>query len=76
MMGAGEFMYEIHVRGRLDGAWQEMFEGLSMRLDDSGDTLLTLDSDDQALLHGVLAQLGHRTLTLLSVRRCEGASRR
>jgi hypothetical protein len=73
MMGAGAIIYEIRVSGRLDDAWQEMFEGLSMCID-GGNTLLVLNNDDPALLHGVLAQLGQRNLTLLSVRRYEGAS--
>ncbi|MCJ7641963.1 MAG: hypothetical protein MUO29_08730 [Desulfobacterales bacterium] len=60
-------IYEIRFKGHLDDRWAEWFEGLTITLEDSGDTLLTGPVIDQAALHGLLKKLRDLGLPLLSV---------
>lgn len=64
-------VYEIRLKGHLDDQWAAWFGGLSIVLDDSGDTLLTGPVADQAALHGLLRKVRDLGLTLLSVQ-CVG----
>jgi hypothetical protein len=59
--------YRICVRGRLDSAWAEWFDGLSVTADAEDNTILAGTLADQAALHGVLAKVRDLGLTLLSV---------
>jgi hypothetical protein len=59
--------YEIRVRGHLDARWANQFEGLIIRLEEDGDTLLSGPVVDQAALHGVLKKVRDLGLSLLSV---------
>jgi hypothetical protein len=59
--------YQIRVEGHLDLSWQEWFEGLELRHEASGMTLLVGVLSDQAALHGVLLKISHLGLTLLSL---------
>ena len=59
--------YEIRLRGQLDDRWAEWFEGLTITLEDSGDTVLTGPLIDQAALHGLLRKVRDLGLPLLSV---------
>jgi hypothetical protein len=34
-------LYEIRVKGHLDARWSDWFDGLTITMEDSGDTLLT-----------------------------------
>ena len=49
-------LYEIRVAGHLSDNWAARFEGLSMRHDPDGETVLS-GMLDQAALHGVLAKI-------------------
>jgi hypothetical protein len=60
-------LYEIRVTGHLDARWAEWFEGLTIRLEDNGDTLLTGPVIDQAALHGLLKRVRDLGLPLISV---------
>ena len=40
--------YEIRIRGHLDERWSDWFGGMTITLDESGDTLLTGPVVDQA----------------------------
>ena len=40
--------YEIRLKGHLDDRWAEWFEGLTITLEEDGDTLLTGPVIDQA----------------------------
>ena len=40
--------YEIRVKGHLDDRWADWFEGLTITLEENGDTLLTGPIVDQA----------------------------
>ena len=60
-------LYEIRVRGHLDARWANRFEGLTITLEDNGDTLLTGPVIDQAALHGLLKKVRDLGLQLVSV---------
>ncbi len=59
--------YEIRLKGHLDDRWAEWFEGLTITLEEDGDTLLTGPVIDQAALHGLLKKVRDLGLPLLSV---------
>jgi hypothetical protein len=63
--------YEIRIRGHLGPEWAEWFGGLTITLEDNGDTLLAGPVVDQAALHGLLRQVRDLGMTLLSVTRVE-----
>lgn len=64
-------VYQIRVKGHLDRRWTEWFEGLTITLEDNGDTLLTGPVVDQAALHGLLRKVRDLGLPLLSVTQLE-----
>ncbi len=59
--------YEIRLRGHLDTRWASQFEGLTITLEEDGDTLLTGPVPDQAALHGLLKRVRDLGLPLISV---------
>jgi len=61
--------YEIRFKGHLDDRWSAWFEGLTITLEDNGDTLLTGPVIDQAALHGLLKKVRDLGLLLISVNR-------
>jgi hypothetical protein len=60
-------LYEIRVRGHLDARWANQFEGLTITLEEDGNTLLTGPVIDQAALHGMLKKVRDLGLPLVSV---------
>ena len=52
-------------------SWADWFEGLTITLEDNGDTLLTGPVVDQAALHGLLRKVRDLGMPLISVRRVE-----
>lgn len=60
-------LYEIRVRGHLDTRWANQFEGLTITLEDNGDTHLTGLVVDQSALHGLLKKVRDLGLPLVSV---------
>ena len=60
-------LYAIRIKGHLDGRWAAWFEGLTISLEDNGDTLLTGAVVDQAALHGLLRRVRDLGLPLLAV---------
>ena len=55
--------------GRLGREWTDWFGGLTITLEDNGDTLLTGPVVDQAALHGLLRKVRDLGVPLLSVSR-------
>ena len=64
-------IYHIRVRGHLGSEWSDWFEGLTLTLEDNGDTLLTGPVVDQATLHGLLRKVRDLGMLLISVNRVE-----
>jgi hypothetical protein len=61
--------YQITVKGHLNPNWADRFEGLTITLEDNGETLLSGPVVDQAALHGLLRKVRDLGLPLLSVTR-------
>jgi hypothetical protein len=59
--------YEIRLKGHLDDRWAEWFEGLTITLEEDGNTLLTGQVVDQAALHGLLKKVRDLGMPLVSV---------
>jgi hypothetical protein len=64
-------LYEIRLKGHLNKRWADWFEGLTITLEDNGDTLLTGLVIDQAALHGLLKKVRDLGMPLVSVRPVE-----
>ncbi len=60
-------IYQIRLKGHLAPQWAEWFEGLSITLEDNGETLLSGPVADQAALHGLLKKVRDLGLPLISV---------
>lgn len=61
--------YELRVEGHLTDRWSDWFEGLAIRNDPNGETILSGSLADQAALFGMLAKIQALNLVLVSVRR-------
>jgi hypothetical protein len=69
---SGEPMiYQIRIKGHLGRQWTDWFGGLTITLEDNGDTLLTGPVVDQAALHGLLKKVRDLGMPLLSVIRSQ-----
>ena len=60
-------MYQIRIIGHLDSQWTEWFEGLTITLEENGDTLLTGPVIDQSALYGLLKKVRDLGAPLVSV---------
>ena len=63
------WLYEIRVEGHLSDRWSEWFDGLAIRNDPVGETILSGLFTDQAALFGVLNKIHALNLSLISVNR-------
>jgi hypothetical protein len=63
--------YEIRLQGHLDTRWAAWFDGLSLRLESDGTTVIHGPITDQAALHGLLQKVRDVGLPLVSVNRIE-----
>ena len=60
-------VYEIRVKGHLDGRWSEWFDGLAIANLQNGEAMLSGEIVDQSALHGVLAKVRDLGLPLMAV---------
>jgi hypothetical protein len=65
-------VYQIKIKGHLGGEWTDWFEGLTIKLEDNGNTLLTGPVADQAALHGLIKKVRDLGVPLISVNPVEG----
>ena len=64
-------VYQIRVKGHLGPRWADWFGGMTITLEDNGDTLLTGPVVDQAALHGLLRKVRDLGMPLISAIRVE-----
>jgi hypothetical protein len=60
-------IYQIRLKGHLGHQWTDWFDGMSITLEDNGDTLLKGPVVDQSALHGLLRKVRDLGMPLLSV---------
>ena len=60
-------VYQIRIKGHLGHQWTDWFEGLTITLEDDGDTLLAGPVVDQAALYGLLKKVRDLGMPLLSI---------
>jgi hypothetical protein len=66
---AGPMVYQIRIEGHLGPEWVDWFGGLTIRLKDNGETLLTGPVIDQSALYGLLKKVRDLGMPLVSVNR-------
>jgi len=59
--------YQIRLKGHLSDQWTNWFEGLTITLEENGDTLLTGPIHDQAALFGLLRKIRDLGMQLVSI---------
>jgi hypothetical protein len=62
-------VYQIRIKGHLGPRWRDWFGGMTITLEDNGDTLLTGPVVDQAALHGLLRKVRDLGMPLISAMR-------
>ena len=59
-------VYQIRIKGHLGPRWTDRFGGMTITLEDNGETLLTGPVVDQAALHGLLRKVRDLGMPLIS----------
>jgi hypothetical protein len=60
-------IYQIRIKGQLDSQWTDWFGGLTITLEEGGETVLTGPVVDQAALYALLRKVRDTGLTLIAV---------
>ena len=63
--------YKIRVEGHIGDSWSSWFEGMTIRHEESGQTILSGTLVDEAALHGVLMKIRDLGLPLVEAKREE-----
>ena len=64
-------VYQLRIKGHLGPKWADWFGGMTITLEDNGDTVLTGPVVDQAALHGLLRKVRDLGLPLISATRAQ-----
>ena len=64
-------VYQIRIKDHLGPRWTDWFGGVTIALEDNGDTLLICPVEDQAALHGLLRKVRDLGMPLISAIRVE-----
>ena len=64
-------VYQIRINGHLGPQWTDWFGGVTIALEDNGDTLLTGPVVDQAALYGLLRKVRDLGMPLISTIRVD-----
>lgn len=64
-------VYEIRIKGHLDQEWADWFEGLTLTLEEDGNTLFSGSVIDQSALYASLKRVHQLGLELISVNQIE-----
>jgi hypothetical protein len=59
-------VYQIRIKGHLGSRWTDWFGGMTITLEDNGETLLTGPVVDQAALYGLLRKVRDLGMPLIS----------
>lgn len=60
-------IFQIKIKGHLGQQWADWFEGLTISLEEDGNTILSGTVVDQSALHGILKKIRDLGMPLLSV---------
>ena len=71
---ASPIVYHIRVNGHISESWSSWFEGLTIRHEETGETVISGPLIDQAALYGVLLKLRDLGLPLVEVKRVAAVS--
>jgi len=61
------YQTEIHVKGKINPKWADLFEELQVRDESSDETILIGVLPDMAAIYGVLSRLSNLVIPLISV---------
>lgn len=64
-------IFNIRIKGYLGQQWAGWFDGLTITLEEDGNTLLTGIVTDQSALHGILKKIRDLGMPLLAVNQVE-----
>lgn len=64
-------VYKIRIKGHLGPQWHEWFDGMTMSLEENGETVLTGPVADQPALHGLLKKVRDLGMDLVAVNRID-----
>ncbi len=64
-------IYQIRIKGQLGDQWSDWFDGLTITLEEDGNTLLSGPVVDQSALHGLLKKVRDLGIPLFSINRAD-----
>ena len=67
-MRSSAHKYQIRIKGHISDSWTSWFEGLAIRREENGDTLISGIFPDQTALHGALMVIRDLGITLVEVK--------